>query len=78
MLSKLVQLPLLKRLIPSISIRILSLVKKNRGFFKITNIKMYLDFLDPVDREIILHQKFEYLEFKILHATLKFLTFFET
>ena len=66
MLSKLVQLPLLKRLIPSISIRILSLVKKNRGFFKITNIKMYLDFLDPVDREIILHQKFEYLEFNYL------------
>lgn len=66
MLSKLVQLPLLKRLIPSISIRVLSLLKKNRGFFKIGNIKMYLDFLDPVDREIILNQKFEYLEFNFL------------
>lgn len=66
MLSKLVQLPLLKRIIPSISIRVLSFLKKNRGFFKIGNIKMYLDFLDPVDREIILNQKFEYLEFNFL------------
>ena len=66
MLSKLVQLPLLKRIIPSISIRVLSFLKKNRGYFKIGNIKMYLDFLDPVDREIILHQKFEYLEFNFL------------
>ena len=66
MLSKLVKFPLLKRLIPSLSIRFLKLLKKNRGYFNINNTKMFLDFLDPIDREIILHQEFEKLEINFL------------
>jgi len=66
MLSKLVKLPILKRLIPSLSIRFLKLLKKNRGYFNIRNTKMFLDFLDPIDREIILHQEFESIEINFL------------
>ena len=54
MIKFLVKLPILKRLIPSLGIRLLSILKKNRGYFKINNIKMFLDFLDPIDRQIIL------------------------
>lgn len=59
MISKLLKIPILKRLIPSLGIKILKLFKKNRGFFKVENTFMFLDFLDPIDREIILYQKFE-------------------
>ena len=63
MIKFLVKLPILKRLIPSIGIRLLSLIKKNRGYFKINNIKMFLDFLDPIDRQIILTEEYENDEF---------------
>ena len=55
MISKLIKLPILKRLIPSISIRLLKLFNKNRGYFKVNgDTRMFLDFLDPLDREIII------------------------
>jgi len=63
---KLLKLPILKRLIPSVLIRLLKFLKKNRGYFKIKNIKMFLDFLDPIDRELILHNEFESLEINYL------------
>ena len=66
MLSKIAKLPILKRLIPSIAIRLLKLLKKNRQYFLIKNIIMYLDFLDPIDREIILFKEFEKREFDFL------------
>ena len=66
MISKLIKIPILKRLIISLSIRILKLLKKNRGYFKVKNIQMFLDYLDPIDREIIIHQKFESDEFNFL------------
>ena len=59
MISTLLKVPILKRLIPSLAIKVLKFLKKNRGYFKIENTFMYLDFLDPIDREIILYQKFE-------------------
>ena len=59
MISTLLKIPILKRLIPSLAIKILKFIKKNRGYFRIENTLMYLDFLDPIDREIILYQKFE-------------------
>ena len=59
MLEFLGKFPILKRLIPSIGIRILRLLKKNRGFFKIRNVYFYLDFMDPIDRQIIIHKKYE-------------------
>ena len=59
MISTLLKIPILKRLIPSLLIKILKFLKKNRGYFRIENTLMFLDFLDPIDREIIIHQKFE-------------------
>ena len=71
MISKLIKFPILKRLIPSLSIRLLRLLNKNRGFFKVNNIKMFLDFLDPIDREIILYQEFEKSEIIFLIDQIK-------
>ena len=70
-ISFLVKLPIFNRLIPSISIRIIKIIKKNRGFFKIGDNKMFLDFLDPIDRELILHQKYEDEEISILNGLIK-------
>ena len=66
MISKLIKLPFLKRLIPSISLRLLKVLNKNRGYFKINDFEMFLDFLDPIDREIILSQEFEKQEIDFL------------
>ena len=60
MIKLLIKLPLFKRLIPSIGIRILRTFKKNRGYFKIGKISFFLDFLDPIDRQIILHKVYEH------------------
>ena len=38
-ISFLVKLPIFNRLIPSISIKIIKIIKKNRGFFKIGDIR---------------------------------------
>jgi len=70
-LSYLIKLPILKRLIPGTSLKFLKLLNKNRGFFKIKNLKMYLDFLDPIDRQIILLQKYEDKEINFLINNLK-------
>jgi FkbM family methyltransferase len=59
MIRLLINLPILKRLIPSIGIKILKLLDKNKGFYKINDIFFYLDFLDPIDRKIILHNEYE-------------------
>ena len=66
LISFFIKLPIFSRLIPSICIRLMKIFKKNRGFFKINETLMYLDFLDPIDREIILHQQFEKLEVDFL------------
>ena len=71
MIKFLVKLPILKRLIPSLGIRLLSILKKNRGYFKINNIKMFLDFLDPIDRQIILTEEYEHDEFLIFSKYIK-------
>jgi FkbM family methyltransferase len=60
MIKYLIRLPFFKRLIPSLTLKILSKIKKNRRFFKIGNFLMFLDFRDPVDRQIILYQNYEH------------------
>ena len=72
MISKLVKFPILKRVIPSFTIRFLKLINKNRGYFKINEFKMFLDFLDPIDREIILNQEFEKQEINFLVNQIKY------
>ena len=71
MISKLIKLPIFKRLIPSILVRFLKTFKKNRGFFKVKDIEMYLDFLDPIDRQIILNQSYEVEELNIFEDLIK-------
>ena len=71
MIKYLLKLPILKRLIPSISIRLLSILNKNRGYFKINKILMFLDFLDPIDRQIILTKEYEKEEFLIFSNLIK-------
>jgi FkbM family methyltransferase len=79
MIKYLIRIPILKRLIPSIGIRSLKILKKNRGFFNIDGFKMYLDFLDPIDRTIILNKTYEVEEINILtklinnYSTTKFI-----
>ena len=48
-----------KKFFIGVKIRILKILNKNRGYFNIAGIKMYLDFLDPIDRELITTQKYE-------------------
>jgi len=64
----LVKFPILKRLIPSLGIRIFKFLKINRGFYKINKVYFYLDFLDPVDRQIIINKKYEDDAIKFLLA----------
>ncbi|MDC0939901.1 FkbM family methyltransferase [Candidatus Pelagibacter sp.] len=71
MISKLIKLPIFKRLIPSISLRLLKILNKNRGYFKINDFEMFLDFLDPIDRQIILSQEFEKQEIDFLINQIK-------
>ena len=71
MIPKLIKLHVFKRLIPIISLRVLRILKKNRGYFKINDFEMYLDFLDPIDKEIILSQEFEKQEIDFLIEQIK-------
>ena len=59
MIKFFLKIPLFKRLIPSLGIRISKLFNKNRGYYNIKSIIFYLDFLDPVDRQIILNKEYE-------------------
>ena len=54
------------KIVNSLKIRILKLLKKNRGYFLIKKTKMFLDYLDPIDRELIEHQEFEEKEINFL------------
>ena len=71
MLSTLLKIPLLKRAVPSLVLKILKILKKNRGYFKIKDTKMFLDFLDPIDKKIILDQEYEKLEINYLLNQIK-------
>lgn len=71
MINFFTKIPILKRLIPSIGITLLKLLRKNRGYFNINGFKMYLDFLDPIDRLIILNKSYEDEEVNILMDLIK-------
>lgn len=71
MISYLTKIPIIKRLIPSIGVTFFKILKKNRGYFNINGFKMYLDFLDPIDRLIILNKSYENEELNILIDLIK-------
>ena len=62
MLNILSKISILNKLISSLGIRLLKLLNKNRGYYKINGINMFLDFLDPIDREIIITKEYEIKE----------------
>ena len=72
MIKFLVNLPIFKRLVPSIGIRLLKFLGKNKGFYRIKNILFYLDFLDPIDRKIILYKKYEHDSVSFLENLFKY------
>ena len=55
----LIKISSLNRPIALVTLKILKLLNKNRGYFKIGNNIMFLDFLDPIDRKIIINKKYE-------------------
>ena len=55
-----------RKFFTGLKIRILKILNKNRGYFNIAGITMYLDFLDPIDRELITTQKYEEKEINFL------------
>ena len=71
MIKYLIKFPIFKRLIPSISLRVLKLIKKNKKFYKIGNIDFYFDFLDPIDRKIILNKEYEHDQVSFLEKIMK-------
>ena len=66
----LLKIPIIRRLYPSLLRRLLKLFKLNRRLWKIKDFKMYLDFLDSVDREIILKNEYEpkQIDYFLMHA----------
>ena len=71
MIEKLIKLPLLKRLIPSILTRYYRLTKRSRKYYQIGDINFFLDFLDPMDREIILHKNYEHDQVNYIEKKMK-------
>ena len=71
MISFLIKFPILKRLIPSLGMRILRTLNKNRGYFQIEDINFFLDFLDPIDRQIIIYKKYEDDQVSFLESQIK-------
>ena len=70
-LKFLIRISVLHRKLAFITLKILKLLKRNRGYFNVGNNKMFLDFLDPIDREIIIKKKYEENEISILHKLTK-------
>tara|TARA_B100001175_G_scaffold307189_1_gene306118 strand:+ start:526 stop:1311 length:786 start_codon:yes stop_codon:yes gene_type:complete len=71
MIRFLLKLPFFKRLIPSLSVKYFKIFKNNRNYFKVKNINFYLDFLDPIDRHIILYQEYENDQVNFLESKMK-------
>jgi len=55
-----------KKFFIGIKIRFLKILKKNRGYFYVSGIKMFLDYLEPIDRELIITQRYEEKEINFL------------
>lgn len=71
MLEYLIKYPIFKKIITSVGVRVLKFLKINRCFFNIDGFEMFLDFLDPVDRHIILNKTYENEEINILTNLIK-------
>ena len=64
-----------KKFFTGVKIRILKTLNKTRGYFNVGGIKMYLDFLDPIDRELITTHKYEEKEISFIKKLYKLYNF---
>jgi len=71
MIEYFAKLTFFKKLISSIGTRSLKILGKNRGYFNINGIYFFLDFLDPIDRQIIINKKYEYDQVKFIEKEMK-------
>ena len=71
MIEYFAKLSFLKRFISSIGKRTLKILGKNRGYFNINGIYFFLDFLDPIDREIIINKKYEHDQVMFIENEMK-------
>ena len=71
MINNLIKLPIIKRLYPSLLRRYLSFRKTYKGFYKIGDLNLYLNFLDSVDREVILNNSYDKKQLEILINEIK-------
>lgn len=70
-IKTLLEFLLTKKITSSIIRRYFTYFKKNGSYFKIEGINMFLNFLDPVDKEIILYKKYETKQVNILIQNIK-------
>ena len=70
-IKNLIKYPILKRAIPSILIKIYKIFNLKPKLYKINNINFFLNFLDPIDRKIILTQNYEETEIFFLLKNIK-------
>ena len=70
-IKNLIKYPILKRVIPSILIKIYKIFNLKSKLYKINNINFFLNFLDPIDRKIILTQNYEEIEMLFLSKNIK-------
>jgi FkbM family methyltransferase len=64
-------LPIIKRVVPSILRRVLKFTQLNEKFWKIKDINFFLNFSDPLDRKIILLNEYEKVQFNFLVKKIK-------
>ena len=70
-IKNLIKYPILKRVIPSLLIKIHKIFYIKPKIYKINNINFFLNFLDPIDRKIILTQNYEEAEMLFLIKNIK-------
>ena len=67
----LLKIPIIKRLYPSLLLRLLKLFYLNRRVWRIKKFRMCLDFLDSVGREIILKNEYEPKQIDYFYSNFK-------
>jgi len=71
MIKILFKFSIIKKITSSIIRRYFIYFRKNGSYFKVQGIKMFLNFLDPVDKEIILMKEYESEQVNILINNIK-------
>ena len=71
MIKILIKFSIIKKITSSLMRRYFNYFRKNGSYFKIEGINMFLNFLDPVDKEIILTKEYEARQVNLLISNIK-------